>query len=78
MLDVTPGSVSIMGVMNDKNCEVSLYIDKDVLKPDYIGCHPCINTSSIRMKTTDVTEKFLPEVKHQYTVVDLPYEFDEE
>lgn len=78
LLDVTPGSVSIMGVMNDKNCEVSLYIDKDVLKPDYIGCHPCINTSSIRMKTTDVTEKFLPEVKHQYTVVDLPYEFDEE
>ena len=75
-LDITPGSVSIMGLMNDKNCEVNLYIDKDVLGSDYIGCHPCINTSSIRMKTTDIIDTFLPEVQHTYTVVKLPYEFE--
>ena len=76
LLDVTPGSVSIMGLMNDKNCEVNLYIDKDVLGSDYIGCHPCINTSSIRMKTTDIIDTFLPEVQHTYTVAKLPYEFE--
>ncbi len=77
-LDVTPGSVSIMGLMNDKNNMVKLYIDKEVIERDFIGCHPCINTASIRMKTCDVLEKFLPYVGHSYTEVELPYEFDEE
>lgn len=73
-LDVTPGSVSILGLMNDKNNDVSLYIDEDVLKGEFIGCHPCINTSSLRMKTQDITEKFLPHIKHNFTVVKMPYE----
>ena len=71
MLDVTPGSVSVMGLMNDTDCAVQLCIDKAVLEPDYIGCHPCINTSSIRIKTSDLTDIFLPAVKHKYTVVEL-------
>lgn len=73
-LDVTPGSVSILGLMNDKENNVSLYIDQDVLNGEFIGCHPCINTSSLRMKTKDVTEKFLPAVHHSYKVVTMPYE----
>lgn len=74
LLDLTPGSVSILGLMNDKDNIVSLYIDKDVLDGEFIGCHPCINTSSLRMKTADITEKFLPEVRHKYTVVTMPYD----
>lgn len=71
-LDITPGSVSVLGLMNDKNHRVRLLIDADVINHhEYIGCHPCINTSSLRIRTTDLLEKFLPYVKHPYTVVHL-------
>ena len=71
LLDITPGSVSVMGLMNDKENRVRLLIDQDVLQGEYIGCHPCINTSSLRMKTADLTEKILPAMGHEPTVVVL-------
>lgn len=77
-LDVTPGSVSILGLMNDEDNNVNLYIDKEVLDSEFIGCHPCINTSSLRMKTSDIIDKFLPAVHHSMTEVIMPYENDEE
>ena len=70
-LDITPGSLSVLGLMNDKDKMVRLLIDEDVLTGEYIGCHPCINTSSLRIRTTDLLEKFLPYVEHPYTVVHL-------
>ena len=70
-LNITPGSVSIMGLMNDTGHAVSLYIDKDVLEQEMLGCHPCINTSSMKLKTKDVLEKFLPYTGHTYGVVEL-------
>ena len=70
-LDVTPGSVSIMGLMNDTENNVQLLVDEDVLKPEYVGCHPCINTSSIRLKTKDVFETYLNAVHHDYIKVKL-------
>lgn len=70
-LNLTPGSVTVLGLMNDKDSRVQLLIDKDVLDQEYIGCHPCINTSSLKLRMRDLTEKFLPCVKHDYTVVDL-------
>ena len=72
-LDITPGSVSVMGLMNDKENRVQLIMDKDVLKGEYIGCHPCINTSSLRFKTTDLMEKILPAMHHEPIFVDLPW-----
>lgn len=71
LLGLTPGSVSIMGLMNDTGNQVRLLIDRDVLKEEYLGCHPCINTSSLKLKMQDVLDKFLPSVHHDYTVVDL-------
>ena len=71
-LDITPGAVSIMGLMNDKDNHVQLLIDKPVMQSDLLGCHPCVNTASLRMKTKDVIEKFLPAVHHEAIVVDLP------
>lgn len=59
-LDIHPGSVSVLGLMNDKDHHVTLIIDEDVLKEDFFGCHPCENTSSIRIKTTDLTGIILP------------------
>lgn len=70
-LDITPGSVSIMGLMNDTENRVQLLIDQDVCKEEYIGCHPCINTSSIRIKTKDILEKFLPHIKHEPIFVEV-------
>ena len=71
-LDCTPGSASVMGLMNDRENHVELFIDADVIKADFIGCHPCINTSSIKLKTSDLLEKYLPAVRHGYKVVELP------
>ena len=71
-LNITPGSVSIMGLMNDKENRVKLLIDREVAEAEYLGCHPCINTSSLKMKTTDVLERFLPAVGHEYQILDIP------
>ena len=70
-LDITPGSVSVLGLMNDTENQVNLLVDEDVLKGEYIGCHPCINTSSLRFKISDLFEVFLKEVRHDYTIVTL-------
>ena len=70
-LDITPGSVSVMGLMNDRENSVQLLIDSDVLQSEYVGCHPCINTSSLRMKTKDLIEKILPAIHHEPVVVSL-------
>ena len=70
-LDIEPGSVSIMGLMNDKEHAVKLLVDEDVKKDEYIGCHPCINTSSLKIKTVDIFVKFLPAVGHEPEIVHL-------
>ena len=72
-LDITPGSLSILGLMNDKDMRVQLLIDEDVLKGEYIGCHPCINTSSLRLKTADLVEKIIPAMGHTPRLVHLDY-----
>lgn len=70
-LDITPGSLSVLGLMNDKDRMVRLLIDEDVLTGEYIGCHPCINTSSLRLKTKDLAEKIIPAMGHEPTIVKL-------
>lgn len=70
-LDVTPGSVSVMGLMNDREHRVRLLIDEDVLAADLVGCHPCINTSSLRLSVSDLLTRFLPATGHDYTPVRL-------
>ena len=70
-LDITPGSVSVLGLMNDKEHQVKLLIDEEVLNSEYFGCHPCINTSSLRMRTADLIEKVLPAMEHDFVKVKL-------
>ena len=71
-LDITPGSVSVMGLMNDHDKKVQLLIDKDVMKNPYFGCHPCINTSSLKFTTEDLKNKIIPELEHAPLMVNLP------
>ena len=68
-LDITPGSVSVLGLMNDTENHVQLVIDEDVLKGEYVGCHPCINTSSLRVRTADLMEKIIPAMHHEAKII---------
>ena len=70
-LDLHPGSVSGLGLMNDAQGRVRLVIDEEGLRGEYLGCHPCQNTSSIKLRTEDLLRKFLPAVRHEPTVVRL-------
>lgn len=70
-LDITPGSVSVMGLMNDIENQVQLLVDEDVLEREFLGCHPCINTSSLKLKTKDVFDVFLKRIHHDMLVVHL-------
>ena len=70
-LDITPGSVSVLGLMNDKDWYVDLLIDKELLNNEYMGCHPCMNTTSLKIKTDDILKKFLKHTGHRYRVVSL-------
>ena len=71
-LDITPGSVSVLGLMNDSEKKVQLLIDEDVIKEPYFGCHPCINTSSLKFTTEDLMQKIIPALEHEPVTVTLP------
>ena len=71
-LDITPGSVSVLGLMNDAENHVQLVIDKPIAESRMIGCHPCINSSTLAIATHDVLDKILPAVHHEAIMVDLP------
>ncbi|MBD5509099.1 MAG: prolyl-tRNA synthetase associated domain-containing protein [Lachnospiraceae bacterium] len=70
-LNITPGSVSVMGLMNDREHRVRLLIDQELLQDEFVGCHPCVNTASLKIRMKDILEKFLPHVGHDYTAVEL-------
>ena len=71
-LNITPGSVSVMGLMNDKEKKVNLLIDKDLLSLDEIGIHPCVNTSTLKISVKNLTDVIIPALGREVTVVDLP------
>ena len=70
-LNITPGSVSVLGLINDIQNRVRLVIDREILCEQYVGCHPCINTSSVKFTTSDFLDKIIPALGHQPTVIDL-------
>ena len=70
-LDITPGSLSVLGLMNDREHMVRLLIDRELLEADAVGVHPCINTSSLRLERKDLMEKIIPAMGHEPTFVTL-------
>ena len=72
LLGVTPGSASVLALMNDKDCRVQLLLDRSTYQAAYFGCHPCLNTGTVRVETSDLLNLFLPYVGHKATIVDLP------
>lgn len=73
-LDITPGSLSVLGLMNDHEKKVQLLIDREVLEEKFFGCHPCQNTASLKFSVKDLMEKIIPAMGHEPTLVDLPRE----
>ncbi len=71
LLDITPGSLTVLGLANDKDHKVKLVIDKAVIDEPYICCHPSVNTASLKIKTEDIMEKYLPYTGHEPIIVDL-------
>lgn len=76
-LDIQPGSVSVLGLVNDIDKKVHLVIDREVYEDDFICCHPCRNTSTLKIRTKDITEKFVQHTGHEITVVELSWENEE-
>lgn len=70
-LNISPGAVSVMGLMNDMNHRVQLVIDQEIIDCEYVACHPCVNTSSIKLATKDILQEFLPSVAHDPIIVRL-------
>lgn len=70
-LDLLPGSVSVLGLMNDHDRKVRLLVDEDLMEEAQFGCHPCVNTSSIRFATRDLFDRILPAMNVTYTTVQL-------
>ena len=75
-LGVTPGSVSVLGLIHDKDNSVRLLIDSDLLSDEYLGCHPCMNTSSLKLRMVDILQIVIPATNHKITYVDLPWNSD--
>ncbi len=71
MLEVTPGSVTVLALNNDKSGRVKLVIDRDIVESEYVRCHPCINTSTLKFKTADLLNKLLPAIGHTPLVIDI-------
>lgn len=74
LIHCTPGSASVLGLAYDTGCRVRLLMDRETYEAEWFGCHPCLNTGSLRMKTTDLLNVFLPHIGHTVTIVDLPSE----
>ncbi len=71
MMDLLPGSITILGLMNDPDQRIRLLIDEDVLRCDHIGFHPCANTTTLRVSVADLKEKIIPALQHEPTIVSL-------
>ena len=72
LLCTFPGAVSILGLIYDKENKVQLLIDKEILESTYIGCHPCVNTFSLKIRLEHILKILLPKISHQnFNIVEL-------
>ena len=77
LLNVSPGSLTVLSLMFDKEENIELLIEKNVFKEEFFGCHPCVNSATVRFKTEDLKNKVLPALNREYTIVDLECPEDE-
>ena len=71
LLGLSPGAVSVLGLMNDREGAVRLLIDRDLLAAKDFGCHPLVNTASVTFSTAALLERIIPATEHTLTLVEL-------
>ena len=71
LLNTSPGSLSIMSLIFDKDNSVDLAIDKDVIRDEFIYCHPCQNDATLKIKTKDVIETLIPSFNREYKIIQI-------
>lgn len=71
LLGIHPGAVSPMGLLNDSEGKVQLVVDRDLLSSEFLGCHPCVNTATLKLRMDDLLGKVVPATGHEYRIVDL-------
>ena len=71
LLNTTPGSLSITSLFFDSEKKVALAIDADVLKEEYICCHPSDNTATLKIKTQDVLQKLVPALGIEPKIIEI-------
>lgn len=67
------GSISPMGLLFDKDNDVNLIIDEDLLKNDEFCVHPCDNSQSLAIKTADFLNIFLRKTGHIPNIIHIDY-----
>lgn len=70
-LHVTPGSATVLALLFDPDHKVKLLVDEELLKEEYIGCHPCVNTSSLKLRREDLFGKILKAFDRDFIAVRL-------
>lgn len=69
-LGITPGSVSPFGLLNNRDHDVELFVDRDVAQAPTIGCHPNDNTKTTVLATADLLD-FLKQAGYPAHPIDL-------
>lgn len=70
-LGISPGSATIMSVLNDQEYGVQVVVDKAVAEEEWFACNPGANTTHIKIRTEKLLNVFLPYTKHRAMVVSL-------
>lgn len=71
VMNLIPGSVTPLGILNDKEIKVEVFIDKDFIEsPGLIGIHPNDNTATVWLKTEDLIN-VIKEHGNKVTIVQI-------
>ena len=70
-LGVDPGSVSILGLVNDTSGSVEVVMDENLWHAKAIQCHPLVNTSTLVISKEHI-DRFLEVTGHEAKVIDVP------
>ncbi len=71
-LGVTPGSVTVLSLINDPRRDVTLVIDQDVWDASAVQAHPLVNTATLVISQADL-RRFLAMTGHEPQIVRLDH-----
>lgn len=70
-LNLTPGSVTLMALINDRQNQVTAIVDQSVWDAPAVQCHPLVNTSTLVIPKKDL-QRFMEATAHKPLILDVP------